>query len=108
MEILINGYLFRIEFVEGNIKKMHPRKDHYNLGLTECFDGVISIRKGLNRQTTRSTVIHELVHAFIFAFGYTIEGEEAMCDFFGSQADEILRLTNEIMERMVIDHAVLY
>lgn len=97
MEVMINGYPFRIEFVDGDIEKMNPDKDHYNLGLTEYREGVISIRKGLNQPTTRSTVIHELVHAFIFAFGYTVESEEAMCDFFGAQADEILRLTNQIM-----------
>lgn len=99
MEVFINGYPFRIEFVDGDIDKMNPDKNHYNLGLTEYCDGVINIRKGLNDQTTRSTVIHELVHAFIFAFGYTVEGEEAMCDFFGAQADVILRLANQIMEK---------
>lgn len=98
MNIQINGYPFRVEFVDGDIEKMHPDKDNYNLGLTEYFDGVISIRKGLNEKTTRSIVIHELVHAFIFAFGYTIESEEAICDFFGSQADEIIQLANEVMK----------
>lgn len=101
MNIQINGYPFKVEFVEGDIEKMNPDKEHYNLGLTEYFNATISIRKGLNEQITRSTVIHELIHAFIFAYGYTVEGEEAMCNFFGSQADEILRLTNEIMGKGV-------
>ncbi len=100
MEVFINGYPFKIEFVDGDTAKMNPDKDHYNLGLTEYCGGVISIRKGMNKQLTRSTVIHELVHAFIFAFGYTVEGEEAMCDFFGAQADVILRLANQIMEKV--------
>lgn len=99
MEVLINGHPFKLEFVDGDSEKMNPDQDHYNLGLTEYCDGVISIRRGLNKQTTRSTVIHELIHAFIFAFGYAVEGEEAMCNFFGSQGDGILRLTNEIMEK---------
>lgn len=99
MEVFINGHTFRIEFVDGNSKKMNPDKNHYNLGLTEYCEGVISIRKGMDKQVTRSTVIHELVHAFTFAFGYTVKGEEAMCDFFGAQADVILRLANQIMEK---------
>lgn len=77
---------------------MKPDKDSYNLGLTEYVDGVIRIRKGMNQKTTRSTVIHELTHAFIFAFGYTIEGEEAICDFFGSQGDEIIQMADSIMK----------
>lgn len=99
MEVFINGHSFRIEFVDGDIAKMNPDKNHYNLGFTEYCEGVINIRKGMNKQVTRSTVIHELVHAFIFAFGYTVEGVEAMCDFFGAQADVILRLANQIMEK---------
>lgn len=98
MEVLINGYPFAVEFVDGDIEKMNPEKDRINLGLTEFVEAKINIRKGMNLITTRSTVIHELIHAFIFAFGYTVENEEAMCNFFGSQADEIMRLTNEIMK----------
>ena len=42
---------------------------------------------------------HELVHAFIFSYGHTVEGNEAMCDFFGVHGDEIIDLTNQIMGR---------
>ncbi len=96
---LLTGLYIRVRFIDGRKKKMNPDKDSYNLGLTEFVDGVISIRTGMNRQTTRSTVIHELTHAFMFAFGYTVGGEEAMCDFFGAQGDAIIKLTNKIMER---------
>ena len=82
----------------GDSRKMRPDEGHYNLGLTEYADGVIRIRKGLNERITRSTVIHELTHAFMFAFGYTIEGEEAMCDFFGSQGDDIIKMADLIMK----------
>jgi len=99
MKVLINGYQFKVKFVDGDTRKMKPDKDHYNLGLTEYVDGVIRIRKGMDRRITRSTVIHELTHAFMFSFGYTIKGEEAMCDFFGSQGDDIIRMADSIMER---------
>lgn len=98
MKVLINGCPFKVKFVDGGSRKMKPDKDSYNLGLTEYVDSVISIRKGLNERTTRSTVIHELTHAFMFAFGYAVEGEEAMCDFFGAQGDAIIQMTDTIME----------
>ena len=72
MKVLINGYQFKVKFVDGDTRKMKPDKDHYNLGLTEYVDGVIRIRKGMDRRITRSTVIHELTHAFMFSFGYTM------------------------------------
>jgi hypothetical protein len=58
----------------------------------------------MTRSVTRATVTHELVHAFLFSYGNTVEGEEQMCDFFGVHGDEIMRLTDEIMEG-VIDRA---
>lgn len=99
MKVFINGYPFKVKFVDGSKPKMNPDEKHFNLGLIEYADGVINIRKKLNQRTTRSTVIHELTHAFLFAFGYNVEGEEAMCDFFGAQGDEIIRLADEIMEK---------
>ena len=98
MKVLINGYPFKVKFVDGDTHKMKPDKDSYNLGLIEYLDGVIRIRKGLNRRTTRATVIHELTHAFLFAFGYTMEGEESVCEFFGSQGDSIIQMADLIMK----------
>ena len=74
-------------------KKMNPDPNSYNFGLTEYKELLISI------MVTRSTLIHELVHAFMFSYGHTVEGEEAMCDFFGVHGDEIIDLTNQIIER---------
>ena len=103
VEVLINGYPFRVLAVDGNSKKMNPDKEHYNLGLTEYIQPTINIRKGMDRMVTRSTVIHELTHAFIFAFGYGCSCEEEMCDFFASQADAIMKLTDEIMKGVNFD-----
>lgn len=98
MVIKINGYRWKVELVDAEIEKMHPEPDSYNLGLTEYCEGVISIRKGINEIMMRSTVIHELVHAFLFSYGYQVNDEESMCNFFGSQGDRIMELTNKIMK----------
>ena len=79
---------------------MNPDKETYNLGLTEYINPTISIRKGMDKTVTRSTLLHELTHAFIFAFGYHIESEEAVCDFICSQADAIMQMTEEIMKEV--------
>jgi hypothetical protein len=56
------------------------------------------------RSVTRSSITHELVHAFLFSYGNTVEGEEQMCDFFAVHGEEIMRLTRMIMSE-VIDRA---
>lgn len=101
MNIQINGYPFKVELVEQDSPKMNPGEERYYMGLTEYFENLISIRKGMNERMTRATVIHELIHAYIFAFGYHLEEEEAICNFFGSQGDAIISLADEIMRKGV-------
>lgn len=97
MEIIINKISFKVKFVDGNDIKMN-REDRLYFGITEYLEPTISIRKGLDCITLRSTIIHELIHAFIHAFGYHFDGDESVCDFMGAQADEIMKLTDQIME----------
>ena len=102
MKIKICNDIWKVKLVRADTKKMNPDKDHINLGLTEYTKGKISIRAGLSDSVARSTVIHELVHAFLFSYGHTVEGEEAMCDFFGTHADEIIDIANQIMKGVVL------
>lgn len=99
MKIKIHNDVWKVKLVDANAKKMNPDQDSYNFGLTEYKELLISIMDGRSESVTRSTLIHELVHAFMFSYGHTVEGEEAMCDFFGVHGDEIIDLTNQIIER---------
>lgn len=99
MKIKIHNDVWKVKLVNANAKKMNPDQNSYNFGLTEYKELLISIMDGRSESVTRSTLIHELVHAFIFSYGHVVEGEEAMCDFFGVHGDEIIDLTNQIIER---------
>lgn len=101
MKIKIANDLWKVKLKDGDSKKMHPSKDRINLGLTEYTELVINIRKEMPLSLARSTVIHELVHAFIFSYGYEMDSEEAMCNFFGVHANEILELTEQIMKGVI-------
>lgn len=98
MKIRIHNDVWKVKLVSENRKKMNPESGSYNLGLTEFNKSIINIRSGMSESVTRSTVIHELVHAFLFSYGNEIEGEEQMCDFFGVHADEIVALADKVME----------
>lgn len=103
MEFKINADTWKVVVLDGEHEKMHPEQDSYNLGLTEYCENVINIRKGMTASVTRSTVIHELVHAFIFSYGYHVEDEESMCDFFASQGTAIMEITEQIMKGVNFD-----
>ena len=100
MNIEINGYKWKVESVSGEHEKMHPDADTYYLGLTEQTLGVIYIRNDMTKYLTRSTVIHELIHAFRLSYGYQLYTEENVCEFFGAQGDSIIRLADDIMREI--------
>ncbi len=101
LKIKIHNDTWKIKVVDRNKKKMNPGEGELNLGLTEYEKNCISIRNGMKRSVTRSTVIHELTHAFLFSYGNKVEDEEQMCDFFGVHGDEIVSLADRIMEKEI-------
>lgn len=101
MKIKIHNDIWKVEMVDADAKKMNPDEDHYNFGLTEYKELLISIMAGRCASVTRSTVIHELVHAFMFSYGHAVESEEAMCDFFGVHGDEIIYFADQIMKELM-------
>lgn len=92
MKIKIHNDMWKVKLVDANAKKMNPDPDSYNFGLTEYKELLISIMDGRSESVTRSTLIHELVHAFMFSYGHTVEGEEAMCDFLVFMGMKLLTL----------------
>ena len=103
MTIKIHNYKWRVKFVsECSID------DTACLGLTEYLEQTIKIRKGMSKELTRATVIHELVHAFLFCYGIQDDPykEEQVCEFFGVHADEIMNLTEKIMKGEVMSKNV--
>lgn len=99
MKFTVNGYEWEITFVNGNEPKMNA-DGKLQFGLTEFIEQKISIRDDLSDRATRTTVIHELGHCFLFAYGIDsgIYDEEAMCNFLGNYADAIVDLTNKFLK----------
>ena len=101
MQIKINNDLWRIKLVDGNKKKINPGKGRIYMGLCEYEKLTINIRKGMAASVMRSTIVHELVHAFLFSYGNRVEGEEQMCDFFGAHGEEIVKFADRIMKEVM-------
>lgn len=100
MTVKINQDSWEIRMLKPDKKKLNPHEGSMFLGLTEYQKGIISLRKGLSRSETRATIIHELSHAFLFSFGYRVDDEESMCNFWGAQGDAICSMADKIMEKV--------
>lgn len=99
MKFVVNNLKWFIEYVSADSISMNNSNGLF-LGLTEYDSQHISIRSGLSKEMTRSTVIHELCHCFLFIYGMTCDwyDEEQVCNFFGSHADIIMDITNKFMK----------
>lgn len=107
MEFTVNNLEWAMNFADEDKVALNENGNTI-LGLTEYVKQTISIRNGMSEELTRSTVIHELCHCFLFSLGFCAESydEEAVCNLFGSHADTILDLTDKFMKKGVKGNAV--
>ena len=101
IRVKIGNLPWKVEMVSRESKEMNPDENSCFLGLTDYEKTIIKIRKGMTKQNTRETVIHELVHAFRYSYGMHIDHEEALCDFFGAHGDMIINTANKIMKGVI-------
>lgn len=71
--------------------------DQHVLGLTEQNTLTIYLSEELPESLERTTLIHELSHAYIFSYNVKSDDVEDLCDFIGLYGDEIINLTNKIL-----------
>lgn len=96
--VIINRTPFKVVLADENIEKLNPGNDVQYLGLTEYTPWpTITFRKGMCPANMRNTVIHELVHAYVFACGHSMNCEEDMCQFIGAQIDNIMETAEQIL-----------
>ncbi len=102
MEFSINGINWTMEYADSD-KDFLNDGDNTILGLTKFLEQTIYIRKGMSKELTRRTVIHELCHCFLFSLGFSMDcyTEETMCDLFGNYADHIVGLADDFEKEVI-------
>lgn len=102
----MSDFYVKINGLEWDIICVHNKDNKLLLDGLECLgvtyfqEQQIYLNKDTSKKMFRTTVIHELVHAFLFSYGYHLDCndmEEAVCDFLGSNLDRIYRLANKIV-----------
>lgn len=103
MKMNINGYFWQIKFVEENSEKL-IYKGEKCLGICYFEKQKIYINGTLEDKRLKSTIVHELVHAFIYCYDIEIptddpdEAEEVFCDFVGDHIGKIHKLALKIYD----------
>lgn len=103
MKININGYFWKIKFVDDDSEKL-IYKGEKCLGICHFNKQKIYINGALDNKRLKSTIVHELAHAFIYCYEIMIpaddpdEAEEAFYDFAGEYIGEIHKLALRIYD----------
>lgn len=102
--VQINNFTYEVKF-EGDGESVYLKEDSNGrlvFGLCEYAKNIIHIHKDLPEDRMRHTIIHELTHAYIEAYGLyhtSCENDEGVCDFMGSYAEDIVREADRIQRK---------
>lgn len=99
MKIQVNNLEWAVEYKNADSTELLIDNEPC-LGYCSLLTQGIYIRKGMSRQLTRETVLHELAHCFMFSYGICNERktEEDLCNFVGAFADKLVYMTDKFME----------
>jgi Zn-dependent peptidase ImmA (M78 family) len=94
MKVKINNTKYTIKEVTDIHN--HVEVDEEVWGATVFSVGMIFLEKNLVPSVKRSTLIHELTHAYLMEYGANHEHKsvEEVCDIMGAYADNIVRIAD--------------
>lgn len=102
MKLNINGFEWTLLFVPDNDKRLGTVEEGYmNLGNTEFDKLMIAINSDVDEQVQRSTIIHELAHAYVASIGIDddVFSEEGLCKFIGCNLLTIYGLYEQVLKK---------
>lgn len=101
MKFEINGDAWEIEEVEkeyliDRYNREHEQKAYYCFGLTDYGNHIVFINESMCREQKRRTLMHELMHVYLWEVGVCDNfefNEEDICNFSAS--------SHEIIEKVL-------
>lgn len=93
----INGVSYRITLMDPWKEKDN---EEITLGTCDNLTGMIKVRNDMLLTDIRSTVAHEVTHAFIARYGFegNVFNEEELCNFIGCYLRKIHIIVQDFME----------
>lgn len=114
-EFTMNGYLWRVRFVDSYNPMLVDRTGLLTVATTDPSSKTIYISDQLSGEFLHRVLIHELGHCVIFSFGlldeihrmvrpqYWIEAEEWICNFIANYGMTIFNTSYSILGERAID-----
>lgn len=104
MKFKVNYFEYEILELDSHDERLKIDND-YHWGICSYKDRKIYINKDLNFINKKETLIHEVTHAFIEAYGFLQVNltDEIVSDFVAAHIFNILRVINEYFKKEIIE-----
>lgn len=111
----MNGYSWRVCFVDGDDPMLVDRTGTLTVGTTDPVTLRVYISRDLDGSMLTRVLIHELGHCTMFSFGllddirrmvhprYWLEAEEWVCNFIADYGMKIFTVAYDILGNRAID-----
>lgn len=102
MKLNINGFEWTFIYVHDDDERLGKAEEGYViLGNTEFDKLMIAINCDAAEQVQQSTILHELVHAYIASIGIDddVFSEEGLCKFIGCNLLTIYGLYEQVLKK---------
>ena len=108
MKIIINKWEYEISAVKEDDKILLMDDNYYHSGITDLKDQKIYIQEGLNSQQLWYTVVHELTHAYLQAYGMLQinYNDEIVADIMGIYGKDIIETAEYVIKVMTIKNRI--
>lgn len=103
VKVAIGELIFEVLMVDADNEHLKTEDDSvYSAGVTVYHDLKIYIDKTMAKTLIEKTLIHEITHAYLFAYGMVnVFDEEELCDFVSNNVREIMRLYNFVYNALI-------
>lgn len=111
----MNGYLWRVCYVDPNDPMLVDRTGHLTVATTDPNTFCVYISRDLSNGFLQRVLIHELGHCALFSFGllddihrmvqprYWVEAEEWVCNFIADYGMKIFSTAYSILGERAIN-----
>ena len=100
MKVKINKLKFNIRITTDE-STLTAKEGCVLFGFTDYLKQEIVLRGRISKTLMYETLMHELTHAFIFAYGFSNNetlNHEQMCEFMGNYASDIVKIADKFIK----------
>ena len=104
MEFVINGSMWRLQFVKPSNKHLQRSDKSWTIGVSDNNIKTVFIANNLSDHLQRKVLIHELTHVHAMEYNYymPIEVEEIVADFMSMYGTDIVYIADDILNSLLI------